>query len=175
MELPFEIREFFHNFLIYHYLFFGFLFLFSILLLLLGIVFRKKSTLSFLFYFTSFTSLFFAPFVGAFYLEEYLRGAALQNVKVSRLVYTQAIVVTAKLHNKGRTPLNTTHLLFSIVKKDNNSIREFINVLRPEKTEKITMQNSVAPGESIDVRAVLDISQIKEPNTYTIYYKLKSF
>lgn len=175
MEVPFEIREFFHNFLIYHYLFFGFLFLFSILLLVLGVVFRKKSKLSFLFYFSSFLSLFFAPFVGSFYLEEYLRGVTLQNMKVSRLVYTEAIVVSAKLHNKGRVPLNTTHLLFSVVKKDNNSIREFVNVLRPVKTDKITMQEIVAPGESIDIRAVLDISQIKEPNRYAIYYKLKSF
>lgn len=175
MELPFEVREFFHNFLIYHYLFFGFLFLFSILLLVLGIVFRRRSILSFLFYFSSFISIFFAPFIGAFYLEEYLRGITLQNIKVSRLVYTKAIVVSAKMKNNGRAPLHTTHLLFSLVKKDNNSIREFINILKPIKTEKITIQEPVKQGETIDIRAVLDISQIEDPNSYAIYYKAKSF
>lgn len=175
MELPFSVKEFFNNFLIYHYLFFGFLFLFAILLLVLGIVFRRKSFLAFLFYFSSFASAFIGPFAGSYYLEEYLRATSLEEVKVTRLTYTKAIVLSAKLKNNGRTLVNTSYISLSLVKKDDNSIKEFINILRPEKIEKKIISVPLAGKEHTDIRIVLDISDVKEPQKFSLFYQLKSF
>ena len=175
MELAFGAKEFFDNFLIYHYLFFGFLFLFGILLLVLGIVAKRSSFFSFLFYFGSFTSLFVGPFVGSYYLEEYLRGTKLEDVKVARLSYTKAIVLTAKMTNIGRAPISKSYVLTTLVKRDPNSIKEFINILRPAKVHKVSLDAPLKGKESMDIRVVMDISDVKNPSTFDLYYQIKSF
>lgn len=175
MELPFGIREFFDNFLIYHYIFAVLIFLISLTLLSLGIFFRKKHFLAAFFYLFSFISVAFAPFVGFYYIEEYLRGSSLKNLEVTRLVYTPAIVLTAEIKNNGAATLKKTNLLFSVVKKNNNSILQAINIFKPARTQKITIKHSLKAGQSESIRVVLDISKIQNPNSYSLYYRIKSF
>lgn len=175
MELPFGIKEFFHNFLIYHYIFFGVLFLASLFMLLLGVMFRRKLFISLLFYLAAFFGFTVAPFVGLYYIEEYLRGSSLENIKVVRLVYTPAIVVTADLKNSGKSTIKKTNLVFSLVKKDNNGILEFVNIFKPAKVQKVELKYALTPGNSRDIRVVLDTTNIANPSAYTIYYQIKSF
>jgi len=175
VQFAFEAVDFFHNFLIYHYLFFGVLFFVAVLTLVLGVILRRKHLLAAFFYIISFSTLFIAPFVGSYYLEEYIRSSSLQNIKISRLVYTKAIVVSAELKNNGVIPIKKTHLLLSMIKKDNNSILEFINLFKPAKTQKIYLQYPLAPNETREIRVVLDISKIALPTSYAVYYQIKSF
>lgn len=175
MQFAFGVKDFFHNFLIYHYLFFGILFFVAILTLILGVILRRKHLFAAFFYTISFLSLFIAPFVGSYYLEEYTRGSSLENIKVSRLVYTKAIVVSAELKNNGKTAIRETHLLFSMVKKNNNSILEFINIYKPVKIQKIYLKYPLTPNETRDIRVVLDVSTIAVPASCAVYYQIKSF
>ncbi len=175
MQFAFGVKEFFHNFLIYHYLFFGVLFFVAILTLVLGIALRKRLLAALFFYTSSFLAIFIAPFVGSYYLEEYIRGSSLQNIKISRLVYTPAIVVSAEVKNNGIIPIKETYLLFSMVKKNNNSILEFINMLKPAKTQKIHLKYPLSPNNTKEVRVVIDVSNIQLPASYAVYYQIKSF
>lgn len=175
MELPFGIREFFHSFLIYHYLFLGTLFFAILLTIVLGVMLRKIPIVSFLFYFISFLGVSVAPFAGLYFVEEYLRGSALERINVARLVYTPAIVITADLTNNGNSQIKKTNLLFSFVKKNDNSILEFVNMLKPAKVQKIELKYQLASGNSKDVRVVLDTSNLPNPSSYAIYYQIKSF
>jgi len=175
VDFAFGVKDFFHNFLIYHYLFFGVLFFASIFMLILGVILRKRVLFAVFFYIGSFTSLFIAPFVGSYYLEEYIRGSSLQNIKIARLVYTPAIIVSGELKNNGKIATKGTYLLFSMVKKDNNSILEFINIFKPVKTQKVYLKYQLAPNETKEIRVVLDISKITIPTSYAVYYQIKSF
>ena len=175
MELPFGLREFFHSFLIYHYLFFGILFVVAIFLLFLGVILRKKLIFALFFYTLSFLSVFVAPIVGSFYLEEYLRKSSLQNIKITRLVYTKAIVFTAELKNDGKIPLKNTHIVISMVKKDNNSILQFFNLFTPSNVLKTELKMPIEPSGARDVRIVIDTTKINVPTECAIYYQLKSF
>lgn len=175
MELPFGVREFFHSFLIYHYIFLATLFFTTLFILMLGIMLRKIPIVSILFYIISFLGVTVAPFVGVYYIEEYLRGSSLENIKVARLVYTPAIVVTADLKNVGKTTIKKTNLVFNLVKKDNNGILEFINVFKPSRVQKIEFKYPLTPGNSRDIRVVIDTSGMTNPSSYAVYYQIKSF
>jgi hypothetical protein len=175
VELPFGIREFFHSFLIYHYLFFGILFLVAIFLLSLGVMLRKRLIFALFFYLLSFLSLSAGPVVGSYYLEEYLRKASLQNIKITRLVYTKAIIFTAELKNEGRIPFKKTNIVISIVKKDNNSILQFFNMFSPAQVCKTELRIPIESGNICDIRIVVDITKINAPLDYAVYYQVKSF
>lgn len=175
MVLAFDIKDFFHNFLIYHYLFFIILFLVALFLLFMGIALRRKLFLAFIFYITSFLTITVAPVTGSYYLEEYLRKTSLENIKVSRLVYTKAIVITANLTNKGKIPIKKSYIVLSMVKKNNNSILEFFNTFSPAASQKIFLQIPIKPGENSEVRFVFDISKVNAPALYDVYYVVKSF
>ncbi|HOI83514.1 MAG TPA: DUF2393 family protein [Campylobacterales bacterium] len=175
MEFPFGIREFFHSFLIYHYIFLATLFLATLFVLTLGIMLRKVPIVSILFYIVSFLGVTVAPFAGVYYIEEYLRGSSLDNIKVARLVYTPAIVITADLKNTGKSAIKKTNLVFSLVKKDNNGILEFVNIFKPARVQKVDFKYQLTPGNSRDIRVVLDTAGIANPSSYAIYYQIKSF
>lgn len=175
MELAFGIKDFFHSFLIYHYLFFIILFLAALFLLFMGITLRKRLFFALIFYIASFLAITAAPIAGSYYLEEYLRKSSLENVKVSRLVYTKAIVITANLTNKGKIPIKKSHIVFSMVKKNDNSILEFFNTFSPAASQKIVLQIPIKPGESSEVRFVFDISKVAAPTSYDVHYTIKSF
>jgi hypothetical protein len=173
--LPFGLKEFFHNFFIYHYLFLGVLFFVAVLLLILGVILRRRLIFALFFYLLSFLTFTAGPIVGLYYLEEYLRKTSLENVKVARLVYTKAIVITADIRNEGKIPLKKTSIVISLVKKNNNSILEFINIFSPIKADKIELKMPLVPSEARDVRMVVDITKITNPAAYAVYYQIKSF
>lgn len=175
MQLAFGVKDFLHNLLIYHYIFYALLFVFAFLMLLLGIYLRRKTTIALFFYIGSFLALFCAPFVGSYYIEEYLRSSSLQSIKVTRLVYSKTIVVTANLVNMGVAPIKETNLLFLLVKKDKNSILERLNTFKPVVTNKIKLKEPLKPNENREIRVVLDITKVATPSLYTLYYQIKSF
>lgn len=175
MELAFGIKDFFHSLLIYHYLFFIILFLAALFLLFMGIALRKKPLFAFIFYVASFLTITVAPVAGFYYLEEYLRKTSLENIKVLRLVYTKAIVITANLTNKGKIPIKKSYIMLSMVKKNDNSILEFFNTFSPAASQKILLQIPIKPGESSEVRFVFDISKVVSPESYDVRYVIKSF
>lgn len=174
MVLPFGLKEFFYSFFIYHYLFLGVLFFVAVLLLILGIVLRRKLIFALFFYLLSFLSFTVAPIAGIYYLEEYFRKTSIDNIKVARLVYTKAIVITADIKNDGKIPIKKTSVVISLVKKNNNSILEFINIFSPVKTDKIEFKMPLTPSDTKDIRIVIDTTKIANPSAYAIYYQIKS-
>jgi hypothetical protein len=175
MDFPFGIHEFLNNLTVYHYIFFALGFIASILLFLLGIVFRKRHGAALFFYLLSFIGLLVAPIIGAYYTEEYLRASSLKNIDILRLTFTKAIVLNADIQNDGNSNIGTTYISLQMVKKDKNSILQFINTLKPAYTQKYVYKLPMQKGESAHIRAVIDTTKLPNPSNYFIFYQIKSF
>lgn len=175
MDFPFGLREFLHNLTMYHYLFFALSFIASICFLILGIVYRKSHAAAMFFYTLSFLGLIVAPVVGAYYIEDYLRASSLKNIDVLRLTYTKAIVVNADIKNDGKTKIKTTYVSLCMVKKNKNSILEFLNSIKAAHAQKYSYQIPMEKGESKHIRAVIDTTKLQNPSDYWVFYQIKSF
>jgi hypothetical protein len=175
MDFPFGTHEFFYHLSMYHYLFFGVMFVIAICFLILGVIYRKSPMAALLFYTLSFVGLFAGPFVGAYYIEEYLRSSSLQNIDVLRLTYTKAIVVNADIKNNGKAKLKDSYVSFCMVKKNKNSILEFINSIKAAHVQKYTFNLPIDKGASEHIRVVVDTSKLAVPTDYALYYQIKSF
>lgn len=175
MDFPFGLREFLNSLTMYHYLFFGLSFIASICFLILGIVYRKSHAAAMFLYTLSFLGLIVAPVAGAYYIEDYLRASSLQNIDVLRLTYTKAIVVNADIKNDGKSKIKTTYISLCMVKKNKNSILEFINSIKAAHVQKYTYKIPMEKGESQHIRAVIDTTKLPNPTDYSVFYQIKSF
>ena len=175
MEFAFDLKEFFRSLLIYHYVFFGVASFLTIAMMILGVILRRHLWAALLCFGLSFFGFSIGVPVGGYFLESYLRPSSLQNVTVHRLEFSKAIVFTADIKNEGGIKSDKQYLVLKLVKKEENSILQYVHLLNPIISKKSHFLQEIAPSESKSVRIVLDVNKVKNLSDYVVFYEIKTF
>ena len=175
MEFAFDLKEFFRSLLIYHYVFFGVASFLTIAMMILGVILRRHLWAALLCFGLSFFGFSIGVPVGGYFLESYLRPSSLQNVTVHRLEFSKAIVFTADIKNDGGLKSHKQYLVLKLVKKEENSILQYVHLLNPVISKKSHFLQEIAPSESKSVRIVLDVNKVKNLSDYVVFYEIKTF
>ncbi|OIP53907.1 MAG: hypothetical protein AUK54_07525 [Helicobacteraceae bacterium CG2_30_36_10] len=149
----------------YDYILFGGVFILFILLIILGILKRKKFGLSIFLIFLSFLILILVPTLGYVKMHEYLFKNSTQLTSQKRLTFTQAVIVNGTLLNESKFNFQTCKITASATKVTGNPLKDYILGFNPFKNMSIIEEN-IAVGELREFKIII------EPFTYSKDYNI---
>lgn len=160
-----KINTFLNELISYDYFLFGGVFTLFILLIILGILQRKKTGLSVFLIFLSFLILIFGPTLGYIKMHEYLFKNNTQLISQKKLTFTQAVVVKGTLLNESTFDFQTCKITASATKITGNPVKDYIFLLKPFKNMSISEHN-ILKGELREFKIII------EPFTYSKDYNI---
>lgn len=157
------LKSFLNLLTVYDYLAFGALFAFCVLLVLLGIMLRRLTFLSFVMTFLGFGALIVGPFFSYDFIRQTIYKSQIQVVKFKQLKFTKALVIDVRVANLSHKDFTRCNLTLSVYKKtdDNSSFIERIRALRPLRKKRMVLEKNITAGLKSDVKIIL------EPFRYT--------
>lgn len=159
------MNTFIEELISYDYILFGGVFILFILLIILGILKRKKFGLSIFLIFLAFLILILVPTLGYVKMHEYLFKNSTQITSQKRLTFTQAVVVNGTLLNESKFNFQTCKITASATKITGNPLKDYIFGFNPLKNMSI-LQENIAVGELREFKIII------EPFTYSKDYNI---
>lgn len=150
-----QITTFVKELIIYDLILFGSSFLLFILLIILGILLRRKTAIAVLIVLLSFTILFLAPTLGYVKMHEYLYKHKTQLLSEKKLNFNNAIVVRGVITNESKRFFNRCSIKASAIKVTSNKLKNYIYSFKPIVTSQITEQN-IDLGESREFKIIVE-------------------
>jgi hypothetical protein len=167
-----KITAFIDGLITYDYILFGSSFLLFILLIILGIVLRRKTMLAVFLIFLSFTILFVGPTFGYVKIHEYLYKNTTEITEHKKLSFTQAVVVKGKITNESKRFFKSCKITASALKVSNNKLKNYIYSFKPFASMSIIEQN-IAIGETREVKIIIEPFAYSKEFTLSIGAKCK--
>ncbi len=160
-----KITLFLEGLITYDYILFSIIFATFILLVILGIVLRKKAGLAIFFILLAFSILFIGPIVGYAKMHEYLFKNSVELLSQKKLSFTQAVVVKGKLTNESKKNFKSCKITASAYKRNKNQLKNFVYSFKAFKKMSI-LEDNIAVGE------IREFKIIVEPFTYSKDYNI---
>jgi len=160
-----KITAFMHNLILYDYMLFGGIFVLFIVLIIIGILLRKKMGLSIFIVLLAFATLFVGPVVGYIKMHEYLFKNSCELVEQKRLTFTNAIVVLGTLKNESKFDFKSCKILSSVHKNTGNKFKDYLFQFKSLKNMSI-IENNITKEESREFKMII------EPFTYSKNYTI---
>ena len=159
------ITSFIDNLIKYDYILFGSVFLIFIILIIIGILLRRKIGLSIFIVFLAFLMLFITPIVGYIKMHEYLFKNSVELKSQKKLTFTNAIVVKGSLTNESKFNFKSCNISASAYKVTGNVVKDLIYPFKPLQKTSI-IEYDILRGDTIDFKIIV------EPFTYTKDYNI---
>jgi hypothetical protein len=141
------------HFSMYDYIAFSWLILTFFIALLLAILLAKKSALlSIVVLLFSLVLLGGGPFVLKHILDGYLRPTRITLNSVKKLHFSNILFVDISLQNISKHPFNICTINAKIHKQSSNSLKNFIDTLKPLRKKSIVIQKSIDVNQTRDVK-----------------------
>jgi hypothetical protein len=150
-----KITAFINNLILYDYILFGSVFALFILILILALVLRKKTTISAILALCSFAILFIGPTVGYVKMHEFLFPTSIKLVSQKKLTYTPAIVVSGELTNISKRNFKRCKISALALRQSKNKIKTYIYRFKPLKKMSILEEN-IAKGETRVFKIIIE-------------------
>ncbi|MEA1892156.1 MAG: DUF2393 family protein [Campylobacterota bacterium] len=160
-----KITTFIDSLITYDYILFGSIFGLFILLIILGILLRKKIGLAIFIILLAFGLLFVGPIIGYIQMHQFLFKNSVELKSQKKLSFTNAIVVKGSLTNESKFHFSSCTIKASVTKSSKKELKNFIYSFKPFKKMSI-LQEDIAIGE------IREFKMFIEPFTYTKDYNI---
>ncbi|MCK9490593.1 MAG: DUF2393 domain-containing protein [Sulfurimonas sp.] len=150
-----QITTFVKELIVYDLILFGSSFLLFILLIILGILLRRKTAIAVLVVLLSFSILFLAPTLGYVKMHEYLYKQKIELVSEKKLNFNNAIVVKGVITNESKRYFKKCSIKASAIKVTPNKLKNYIFSFKPIVTSKI-MEQDIDVGESREFKIIVE-------------------
>lgn len=149
-----KIQAFLDSLIMYDYILFGASFLLFILLIILGIVLRKKLALAVFLMLLGFSILVLAPTLGRIQMHNFLFSNTLSLISQKKLEFTEAIVVKGRLENTSRFNFESCKITANVHKVSKNTLKNYMLQFKTIKKMSIVKED-IVKGEGIDFKIIV--------------------
>lgn len=147
---------------ILNHLVFAVAFFVLVFFIILAIITRKKAFLFSFFSFFSIFLLFFAPFIGYFFTEIYLKKRTVTTLETSQLAFVNKVVIKANLENNSNKTLKECEVFTFAIEKNDNLVKKIKNMAIPKHYTKTPLNRNIKPNKNEEFYITLnDISDKK--------------
>jgi len=160
-----KITTFIHGLITYDYILFGVSFVLFLLLIILSIILRKRTSIAVIVMLLAFTTLFIAPSLGYIKLHEFLFKNSVTLIKQKRLTYTKAIYIEGSITNQSLYDFKNCKVTTTIFKVSKNKFKNIVYRFKPMKKRSILISD-------IKKDDTKKFKLFVEPFTYTRDYNL---
>ncbi len=160
-----KITAFIDGLITYDYILFGSVFVLFILLVILGIVFRKKTILAVFMILLGFIILFLGPTLGYQKMHEFIFKNTIELTSQKKLNFTNAVIVKGKITNDSKYIFKSCRITASAHKSSKNELKHFIYSFKPFKKMSI-LEDDIEIGETREFKIIV------EPFTYSKDYNI---
>jgi len=160
-----KITAFIDGLITYDFILFGSIFAIFILLIILGILLRKRKAFAIFIIILAFIVLFIAPIFGYKMMHEFLFKHNLELLSQKRLNFTEAVVVKGKLTNESKLPFNECLITAKAHKQSKKALKNFIYSFKSFQKMSI-IEYEIPVGQSRDFKIIV------EPFTYAKDYNI---
>ena len=160
-----KISAFIHNLITYDYMLFGGVLLLFILLILLGLLLRKKLGFALFFISLAFVTLFIGPIVGYTQLHNYLFKNSIQLISQKKLHFSEAVIVRGRLSNESRRRFQSCTITLHAYGVTSSRLKNYLKELKPFKKMSI-IEEDIAVAESREFKIIV------EPFRYSREYNI---
>lgn len=160
-----KITAFINDLISYDYLLFGMVFTLFVLLIILGILLRKRLVIALFFILLAFAVLVVGPSYGYVKMHEILFKNSTQLLSEKKLQFSEAVVVYGSLTNESKKNFKSCKVTASAYALSTNKLKNFIKSLKPLKHTSIVIEN-------IAVSQTRKFKIIVEPFRYSKKYKI---
>lgn len=151
-----SILLYLNHFTMHDYVAYAWLILIFFVFILLAIFLAKKSlATSLLAFILSLVILFVAPFVLKHYLDQFLRPNQITTV-AKKLNFSNTLIVSGNIKNISKKDFSLCSIHVSVISDSKNTIKNFLNALKPLTKKTILIQEGIKVNESMDFRIVFD-------------------
>ncbi len=156
-ELKTALILYVHNFSIYDYIAYIWLFLTFLVFLVLSIFTSGKSNkLSFLLLLISFLLLIIGPFIIKPFLDHTIRANKIENLIYKKLHFSNTLIVDFSIKNLSKKDFHTCLIKTSVYKASKSKLKTYIYKLKPILNQSIIDKEIIQAGTSIKKRVVFD-------------------
>jgi hypothetical protein len=135
---------------IYHYVIFGLIgFLFVIIFI--SSFFIKNGWIAFLSIILSIIFVIISPLVANYYINDIVKNVQFKNLKSKRLVYSDDVVISGLIENRGKLNFKECKVTFTFTKNNPNIYMTYINMLKPLQVEHMSIPLNSKTEEEINV------------------------
>ena len=159
------INAFINELIIYDYILFGSVFVIFILLFIMGILARKKTSTSVLLFLLSFVIVILGPTVGYSKMHQVLFKNSVEFKDQKKLTYTKAVVVYGVVKNSSNFDFSMCNIKAGASKVSGNAIKDYLFAFNPFKEMSI-IEYDILKGEEREFKLIL------EPFTYSKDYNI---
>lgn len=160
-----KITAFLNDLIMYDYILFGGAFALFILLIILGLILRKKVGLAVSFIVLAFGILILVPSVGYIQMHNYLFKNTTTITKEKKLEFTEAIVLKGSLLNESKRNFTTCTITANVHKLSKNKYKNYLLQFKTIKKMSIVEEN-IPKGTKRDFKMII------EPFTYSKDYHI---
>lgn len=160
-----QILDFINNLILYDYILFGAAFVAFILLIILGLVLRKRMLLAIFLIILAFLILPLTPTVFYNLMHDYLFKNEVTLVSQKKLQFTNAIVVRGTLENQSNFDFYECKINAKVHKVSKNALKNYVWQLKSIKNMSM-LEYDIPKGETITFKMII------EPFTYSREYNL---
>ena len=153
------ITKFINELIVYDYILFGTLFFLFVLLVALGILFRRRGAIAILLILFAFTQLLVGSTYGYLKMHEYLFKNETSIKSHKKLNFTQAIVLYGSVKNVSTRDFSSCEITATVYKNTGNEIKDYILRLKPINKMSILTQEILKDEKQ-------EFKMIIEPFTY---------
>ena len=160
-----KLTTFINELIMYDYILFGSVFSIFVLLVILGILLRKKTFISILLLLLAFSTIILAPTLGYVKMHEFLFKNETAFISQKKLSFTKAIVVHGSVKNMSNHSFSSCKIKVGIYKVSGNEIKDYLFKFNPFKKMSI-LEYDIKKDEVRNFKAIL------EPFTYSKDYNI---
>ena len=160
-----KITIFLNGLITYDYILFGTVFTIFLLLIILGIVKRRKTVLAISLILSSFIILTVGSIVGYIQMHNYLFKNTSSISSQKKLTYTKAVVVYGIVNNVSEFDFNSCKITATAYKTSKNSLKNYLFKFKPIKKVSI-LEYDILKGQEREFKLIL------EPFTYSKDYNV---
>jgi hypothetical protein len=150
-----KITTFLNGLITYDYMLFGIVFTIFLLLIILGIVQRRKIVLALSFILLSFIILSVGSIVGYIQMHNYLFKNTSSITSQKKLTYTKAVVVYGVVKNISKFDFKSCKITASAYKVSGNSFKDYLFKFNPFKKMSI-LENDILKGQEREFKIIIE-------------------
>ena len=150
-----KITAFIEGLISYDYILFGAVFVLFLLLIILGILLRKKIALAILFILLAFAILLLGPTLGYIKLHEKLFKNTTTLISQKQLQFSEAVVVMGSITNDSNRHFNSCKITASAYAVTSNKYKNYLKKLKPFKKMSI-IEEDIAVSETRKFKIIVE-------------------
>jgi len=150
-----RVSEFIQNLILYDYILFGSLLALFLLFVILGIVFRRKLSLSLSLIFFAFMLLLGGATFGYTAMHDYLFKNEITLLSQKKLSFTQAAVVYGTLKNLSNRDFKSCKVSATAYRVSGNALKDYVRRLKPIANMSI-VEEDIPIGAEREIKIIID-------------------